>query len=309
MFALRRSLASLLVAIALTPGLALADEADGAKSRQAQALFDRGRDMMASGDIAQACALLAESQRLDPGGGTLLNVAVCHEKQGRLATAWTEYHEALSTSIRDDRKDRQSLASERIAAIEARLPHLVVVLPPNLPQGTQVTVDGAPLSRLATGAPLPVDPGPHEVVVTAPGYPSWSRTLDSVSEGQNVEVQVPAFTLPRAPELPKAHGIRLSTGSYVAGGVAIAGYAIMGITGGLALAAQSSADHVCNMSSGYCSDTSGPSDASRARTLAWVSTVSLGAAMAATVIAIVWPRAHDAAPGVGVNASGLWAAF
>jgi hypothetical protein len=40
-----------------------------------------------------------------------------------------------------------------------------------------------------------------------------------------------------------------------------------------------------------------------------VSTVSLGAAMAATVIAIVWPRAHDAAPGVGVNASGLWAAF
>ena len=309
MFADRRSLASLVVATALSAASAQADEADEPKSRQAQALFDRGRDLMASGEIEQACPLLAESHRLDPGGGTLLNLAVCHEKQGRLATAWTEYHEALSTSIRDDRKDRQSLASERISAIEARLPHLVVVLPANLPAGTQVTVDGAPLSRLATGAPLPVDPGPHEVVATAPGYPTWSRRLDSVAEGQNVEVLVPAFALPRPPEPPKAQGPRLATGSYVAGGIAIVGYATMAITGGLALAAQSSADHVCNMSTGFCSDPSGPSDASRARTLAWVSTVSLGAAMAATVIAVVWPRAHDAAPGVGVNGAGLWASF
>jgi hypothetical protein len=288
------------LALGFLAGAARADEVDEPKSLQAQALFDRGRELLAAGAVDQACALLAESQRLDPGGGTLLNLAVCHERQGRLATAWAEYHDAFSAAVREERKDRQELATERIRGLEIRLPHVVVAFPPNPPPGIEVRLDGALLSRLAAEAPLPVDLGAHDVIAKAPGYTPWSTHLDSVTEGKVARVEIPELV--RLPTAPLVTHARLSTGSYVAGGVALAGYATMAITGALALSAQSEANAACNTARDYCTD---PGDASRARSLAWVSTVSLGVAVAATAAAVFWPRKRVVEPSVG----GFWMSF
>src|SRR4051794_28643756 len=76
---------------------------------RAQVWFDQARGIMAQGKYAVACGKLAESQRLDPGGGTLLNLAICHEKEGKLATAWEECHEARSMALRDRRSEREKL--------------------------------------------------------------------------------------------------------------------------------------------------------------------------------------------------------
>src|ERR1700721_2873194 len=66
-------------------------------------LFEDGRTLLEQGQFAQACPKLEESQSLDPGGGTLLNVALCHEKEGRTATAWVEFVEARGGAKADAR--------------------------------------------------------------------------------------------------------------------------------------------------------------------------------------------------------------
>ena len=76
----------------ITFGLAAILAARAASARpagaQAEILFRQGKELLASGKTAEACAAFDASQKLDPTVSTLLNQASCHEKQGQLATAW-----------------------------------------------------------------------------------------------------------------------------------------------------------------------------------------------------------------------------
>jgi hypothetical protein len=164
----------------------------------AEALYRQARDLMAAGNYDEACPKLAESQRLDPGGGTLLNLAVCHEAVGKIATAWSEFHEALSLARRDGRTDRDDLAKERIAALAGRLPRLIIdVSAASRLVDLAIELDGALLGRPTWGSALPVDPGRHTVVTTAPGRVRWERQVD-VAVAEALRVEIPALS-PAAP--------------------------------------------------------------------------------------------------------------
>ena len=89
------------LASALTPSHAHAQDRDPAA---AQALFDQGQALVNEKRYAEACAKLAESQRLDPGIGTQFHLAACHEQEGKIASAWAEFLEvaSLATASRQD---------------------------------------------------------------------------------------------------------------------------------------------------------------------------------------------------------------
>jgi hypothetical protein len=133
----------------------------------AEALFRQGRDAMKRQDYATACPKFAESQRFDPAAGTLLNLAQCEQKLGKLASAWQHYQEAADQLPAGD--PRVTIARQGVAELDKKVPRLVVRLEAGAPEGTKVRRDGVELGGASLGTPLPVDPGDHVVVVVAPG--------------------------------------------------------------------------------------------------------------------------------------------
>ena len=303
------SLAALLFALALASvaSPARAAEPSPADRTLAQSLFDEGRRLMDAGRYDQACPRFADSQRLDPGGGTVLNLALCYEKLGALALAHSTYNEALSFALSEHRREREEFARQRIASLGARLPRLVLhVTEP--PLGMAVELDGAPVPASAWGMPAPVDPGRHTVSATAPGYAPFQAIL-TFDEGQTRDLAV-KLSPERAPEPPRISSpypthvaSHRSTGFWIVSGLGIAAATTSGVTGVLALTAHQSVQQECNTDRGYCSSPNGPSDASRARTMAWVSTITLGGAIVAGAVAIALPLSETFA--VTASAGGL----
>ncbi len=159
----------------------------------AQALFDEAKRLVGAGDYARACPKFAESQRLDPSGGTLLHLAACHEQEGNTATAWAEFHEAISIARRDGRVDRENAAKARIAGLEKKLSRLTVTVPSTRPDGLYVRLDGRAMREAQFGVPFPVDPGKHEIVASAPDRKRWSTTIAVAAGAGQASVIVPAL--------------------------------------------------------------------------------------------------------------------
>ena len=55
---------------------------------EAEALYDKGRKLMAVHRTAEACAAFEQSQKVEPAVATLIALATCREMLGQLATAW-----------------------------------------------------------------------------------------------------------------------------------------------------------------------------------------------------------------------------
>ncbi|HSD88189.1 MAG TPA: tetratricopeptide repeat protein [Kofleriaceae bacterium] len=126
--------------------------------------FERGLKLMQKGDIAEACAAFAESQRLDPQYGTEFNLGQCYQKLGRLSAALEAYQDV---GRRDPNVQRRDTAAKLAADLEPRVPKLQIQID-HSPATVAVTVDGGGRSvAIDPGKPFPVDPG--EYTVTARG--------------------------------------------------------------------------------------------------------------------------------------------
>ena len=149
-----------------------------------------GKRLLKEGKVAEACAAFAESQRLAPRAGTLLNLGLCHEQEGKLIDARRELIEARALAQSANNQARVTLASQHLTAIEAKLSWLELVPPPNVDQGlVTLSVDGVALEK--TGwQKVPVEAGRHVVSAAAPGF---ARQDLELSIGQKPERRSVSF--------------------------------------------------------------------------------------------------------------------
>lgn len=283
-------------AVVAMSGVARAD-VTATERAMARELFEEGRKLLKEKKYAQACAKLGESQRLDPAPGTLLNLAVCHEAEGKPATAWSEFNDALTLARRDGRTDRVELATKYLQKLEARLSRLTIEVPmDSRVPGLVVRLDGGSVGKPAWGTAVPVDPGAHVIEATSPEREPWRVELTVADNGDRQTVKVPRLkklTEPNGAATPKEQpvadrgaapaesGSTQRTVGFVVGGV---GLVALGVGGYFGLRAFSRWDERNNHCGDAGCDPTGVEAGDEAERAAMFSNIGVGVGLAGVAV-------------------------
>ncbi|HTJ84737.1 MAG TPA: hypothetical protein VL400_23620, partial [Polyangiaceae bacterium] len=162
---------------------------------------------MASGKVAEACAKLDDSQALDPRGSTLLDLALCREKEGRIGTAYNLFEAAEKAANEEKRTDRATTARAHRNALYAKLPRVTVTVPKDaIVDGLEIRAGLASDLRAQNlippsewGKAYPVDPGDLRVTASAPSKATFEEKFN-LKPGQKKAVTVPVLKAGSGPE-------------------------------------------------------------------------------------------------------------
>jgi hypothetical protein len=280
----------------------------------AEGLFEEGKRLLDAGKVAEACARLAESQRLDAADGTLLLLGVCREREGKTASAWTDLKKALASARRAGRRDRIAIAERALEDLRLRLSYLILIVDAaesgELPT---IALDGVPVAEGGWHTNLLVDPGEHVITVSASNEaPRTIRVRLAEAETRSIRVSIAALravsergverSAPRSPAPPvrtkspapgagsavraeRAEGPRRPLAFGLAG-ASLVGVGLGAYFGIRALAKAADEPEACRVSDAACRE--------RARTLgeqktdaANLATVSFGLAVVGASAAVI----------------------
>ena len=202
----RLACAATIIAIPFALAHAARAEEKSAPALRAQALFEEGRLLMNGENYAAACPKFAESQELDPAPGTILNLAVCHERANKLASAWAEFRTAEATAQAVGQKARADLARKKSEALELRLSRLTLNVRMDAQiYGLEIRCNGEGVRPTDWGVAIPHDGGAYVLEATAAGRETWKRTIELNASGETMELAVPVLQpAPAPPPPPKA---------------------------------------------------------------------------------------------------------
>jgi hypothetical protein len=281
-----------------------------AEKAAAEALFQEATELVAAGNLTQACEKFEASNAIEPGLGVKLWLADCYDRAGRTASAWGLFTEAAALAQQSGQSERERAANQRASDLEKRLSRLELKLPSEgLPNGLIVTLDGVTIPEASLGSALPTDPGPHSIVLKAPGYKPLELNTDVPPGPATVSLDVPQ--LEREPERPKPRteqasvlspvpprpGTTQRTLGWTLGGLGVLSFAGAGILAYRAHDLDSeSRDHCLENEPNAC-DTEGARLRDQARTFGNAATAATiaGAALTATgvVLLITAPKATE----------------
>jgi hypothetical protein len=262
----------------------------------AEKLFQDARAALDAGNLPLACTKFGESQRIEPSPGTLLNLADCHARQGKTATAWGEFRGAVGLARARGRADVEAEAEQRASALEPRLSYVRFRFVERA-AATVVRLDADALEAAALDGRVPVDVGVHELVVAAPGRIEHRAQIAVAGEGSTTDVSIPALRLApadtsgaRAGAAPaEAERSSLLPG-YVVGGAGLVALGVGAAFGALAASAYSDADSACPAHV-HCS-ASALDSREKAGNRATVANVGVGVGIVATGFGLYWLLTH-----------------
>lgn len=307
----RRALAVASALLLAAPAASAAGPSSQSAPALARAAFAEGRAAMKAGDLPRACARFADAHRLDANVGYAVNLARCEEKRDELVRARQHWQEALD--LARARADARAAEVEAgLEAVDARVPRLVIVPTEPVAHELAVRLDDVLLESTVLRAPIPVDPGLHRVVASAPGRKDWSTSLTvsahetkvtlPVLEAETPVVVTPAASAPVAPPPPpRAAGSTQRKVAVVAGAAGVAGLVVGTIFGLRAASKQSSSEEACKPDKNVCPP-EGLALREQAQSAATVSTVSFlaGGVLAAGGVVLWLTAPRNAARSVGL---------
>lgn len=165
---------ALLLASTLDAATAHAQTDNG---KYAETTFNEGRTYFENGNTPAACAKFQKSLELEFQRSTLQALSICREKEEKWASAWNNYLELARRFSQNGEEDKARLARNKASELEKKLLYIVLVMD-EPPPGLDITVDGTKLDASLLGTRLPVDPGQHEVVVTAKKKKPWKQKVN-----------------------------------------------------------------------------------------------------------------------------------
>jgi hypothetical protein len=199
----------------------------------AAVLFREGRVLLDAGKPDEACAKFEASFQLESGAaGTMLNLGICNEQRGKLATANKWFRRAHAHASEHDLNETAGVAKERSDALAGKIATVKIELG-KTPAGAIVTIDGARIEA-AELAKLEIDAGGHVLEVSVANMPPVRREFQ-VTDGidSTVAIQIPvARPAKRLVTIDRGRGQRRL--AYVIGGAGLgvlAGTAVLGFVG------------------------------------------------------------------------------
>ena len=223
------------LALALIFGSGPAYAQSTADLKRARAQFQRGIELEQAGNYTEAIQEFREVGQVRMTAQVRFHIAFCEEGLGRLVTALGGYDLALAEADTVG-PDFKSEVETAITRLKEKIPKILIERGSGA-DAALVQLDGVDLGASSIGVEVPLDPGPHKVTATAPGYHPFDNTVEvKEREVAKVTLELIVNTEPdKPPPPPKIIMVPRDEGPdrtvpYIVGG---AGIVLLGAGGAL----------------------------------------------------------------------------
>ncbi len=259
--------------------------------KRAREQFGQALALQTAGDWAGALALLKDVAAVKSTPQVRFNMALCEEKLGKLVAALGDYELAASDARAENADQVAEEVEGRRESLRLRIPKITIKRGSGA-EAAGISIDGVSVGDQVIGQPMPIDPGPHTVEATAPGFKPFRKSM-RVAEQQSESVEIVLEPEPVAPVAIGGGGpLRPAAGrspvyGYVIGGIGIASLGASGVFFGLRASKISALDKVCPPPDRQCPSHAQQSDIDAGKLDTTIANVTLAVGVAAVAGGLV----------------------